>query len=45
MTQTGMADRRMEEDFLQRVEQEARQALRELLDQAKLNEGDILAVG
>lgn len=35
----------MEEDFLQRVEQEARQALRELLDQAKLNEGDILAVG
>ena len=35
----------MEEDFLQRVEQEAGQALRELLDQAKLSEGDILAVG
>ena len=45
MTQTGMADRRMEEDFLQRVEQEAGQALRELLDQAKLSEGDVLAVG
>ena len=45
MTQTGMADRRMEEDFLQRVEQEAGQALRELLGQAKLSEGDVLAVG
>ena len=45
MTQTGMADRKMEGSFLQRIEQEAGQAVRELLDQAKLKEGDVLAVG
>ena len=36
MTQTGMADRKMEGSFLQRIEQEAGQAVRELLEQAKL---------
>lgn len=41
----GMADRKIEASFLKRVEGEAEQALRELLDQAKLREGDVLAVG
>lgn len=45
MTQTGMADRKMEDSFLQRIEQEAGQAVRELLEQAKLKPGDILVVG
>lgn len=45
MTQTGMADTKAEEIFLQKVKEEAKEAVRELLDQAKLRPGDILAVG
>ena len=40
-----MADRKMEGLFLQKVKEEAKEAVRELLDQAKLRPGDILVVG
>lgn len=41
----GMADRKMEASFLQRVKEEAAQVTEELLEQAGLDEGDILVVG
>lgn len=41
----GMADRKMEESFLLRVKEEAAKVTKELLEQAKLDKGDILIVG
>lgn len=41
----GMADRKMEDSFLQKVKEEAGQAVSELLAQAGLKPGDILVVG
>lgn len=41
----GMADRKMEASFLQRVKEEAAQVTEELLEQAGLDKGDILVVG
>lgn len=41
----GMADRKMEASFLQRVKEEAVQVTEELLEQAGLDKGDILVVG
>lgn len=45
MTQAGMADKKMEEQFLTQVKGDAKQAALELLEQAKAEEGDILVVG
>lgn len=45
MTQSGMADKKMEAQFLVQVKEEAAQAAGELLEQAKTEEGDILVVG
>ena len=45
MAEKGMADHKMEPDFLVRIRQEAETAVRELLLQAKLQKGDILVVG
>lgn len=41
----GMADRKIEESFLLRVKEEAAKVTKELLEQAKLDKGDILIVG
>lgn len=41
----GMADRKMEASFLQRVKEEAAQVTEELLEQAGLDKGDILVAG
>lgn len=41
----GMADRKMEDGFLRQVREEAASVTRELLEQAKLESGDILIVG
>ncbi|CDD47516.1 uPF0340 protein HMPREF0380_00635 [Firmicutes bacterium CAG:534] len=45
MAEKGMADHKMEPDFLVRIRQEAENAIKELLLQAKLQKGDILVVG
>ena len=45
MAEKGMADHKMEPDFLVRIRQEAETAVKELLLQAKLQKGDILVVG
>lgn len=45
MAEKGMADRKMEEKFLCDVQEAAGEALRQLLQQAKLEAGDILVVG
>lgn len=45
MTANGMADKKMEDSFLQKVKKEAAEAASELLKQAKLDKGDILIVG
>lgn len=45
MSQSGMADKKMEEEFLAKIKEEAKEAVYELLLQAKTEEGDILVVG
>lgn len=45
MSANGIADRNMEPEFLMQVKEQAAQAVRELLSQAKLEEGDIVVVG
>lgn len=45
MAAKGMADRKMENSFLQKVKKEAAEITEELLEQAKLEEGDILITG
>lgn len=45
MLEKGMADKKMEEKFLHDVQEAAGEALRQLLQQAKLEKGDILVVG
>lgn len=45
MVEKGMADRKMEEKFLRDVQEAAGEALRQLLQQAKMEVGDILVVG
>lgn len=45
MSANGMADRKMEDSFLLQVKEEAAQVTKELLAQAKLEEGDIVLVG
>lgn len=45
MAARGMADRKMEDSFLLQVREEAAEAVRELIAQAKPEEGDILIVG
>lgn len=45
MAEKGMANRKMEERFLQEVQEAAEKALRQLLKQAKLEAGDIVVVG
>lgn len=45
MEAKGMADRKMEASFLQRVKEEAAQVTEELLTQAKPDKGDILVAG
>ncbi|MGN0377537.1 MAG: TIGR01440 family protein [Suilimivivens sp.] len=40
-----MADRKMEDSFLQKIKEEAAEVIRELLLQAKPDKGDILIVG
>ncbi len=45
MAQSGMADKKMEAQFLVQVKEEAAKAAVELLEQAKTEEGDILVVG
>lgn len=45
MTAKGMADRKMEDSFLQKIKDEAAEITRELILQAKPEEGDILIVG
>ena len=45
MSGNGMADRKMEASFLTEVKKEAALVTRELLEQAKLEKGDILVVG
>lgn len=45
LTQKGMSDKNMEEGFLAQIRISAERVTRELLEQAKLAPGDILAVG
>lgn len=45
MSANGIADRQMEPEFLTRVKEQAVSAVRELLEQARLEKGDILVVG
>ena len=45
MSANGIADRQMEPEFLTQVREQASQAVLELLEQAKTEEGDILVVG
>lgn len=45
MSANGMADRKMDESFLSQVKEEAARVTKELFQQAKLEEGDILLVG
>ena len=45
MAVNGMADKKMEEQFLISVKEQAKEVVRELLDQAKTEPGDILVVG
>ena len=45
MSVNGIADRQMEPEFLAQVKEQALQAVRELLSQAKPEAGDILVVG
>ncbi len=45
MSEKGMADKKMEDSFLRKVKEEALEAARELLRQAKPDKGDILIAG
>lgn len=45
MAVTGMADKKMEDSFLKKVKEESEEVANELLNQAKLEKGDILIVG
>lgn len=45
MSEKGMADTKMEEQFLATVKKDAKKAVQELFAQAKLTQGDILVVG